>query len=40
MILQNKLIKSCKGVRRCNNGINRMQKEGSGEDFRIISGFK
>ena len=35
-----KIIKNCRGVKRCNDGINRMQKEQERQDFRIIWGFK
>ena len=35
-----KIIKNCKGVKKCNDDINRMQKEKEREDFRIISRIK
>ena len=35
-----KIIKNCTGVKRCNDGINRMNKEQERQDFRIILGFK
>ena len=35
-----RIIKNCKGVKRCNDGINRIQKEKERENFRIILGFK
>ena len=35
-----KIIKNCKGVKKCNDGINRMQKDKEEKDFRIILGFK
>ena len=38
--LMEKIIKNCRGVKRCNDGINRMQKEQERQDFRIIWGFK
>ena len=31
-----KIIKNCKGVKRCNDGINKMHREKNREDFRII----
>ena len=33
-------IKNCKGVKRCNDGINTKNKEKQREDFRIILGLK
>ena len=35
-----KIIKNCRGVKRRNDGINRMNKEQERQDFRIILGFK
>ena len=35
-----KIIKDGKGVKRCDDGINRMEKEKQRENFRIILGFK
>ena len=35
-----KIIKNCKGVKRCNDGINRMNKEKQREDFRVILEFQ
>ena len=38
--LMEKIIKNCRGVKKCNDGINRTRKEGQGENFRILLGFK
>ena len=34
------MIKSCRGVKQCNDGVNRLQKEKQRENFRTILGFK
>ena len=38
--LTEKIIKSCRGVKKCNDGINRMKKEKQRENFRATLGFK
>ena len=35
-----KIIKRCRGVKQCNDGVNRMEKEKQKEHFRTILGFK
>ena len=35
-----KIIKSCREVEKCNDGINRMEKEEPRENFRTLLGFK
>ena len=35
-----KIIRNCKGVKRCNDNVNIMQKERNRKDLRIILGFK
>ena len=35
-----KIIKNCKGVKKCNDGINRMEKDKERKDLKIILGFK
>ena len=35
-----RIIKSCSGVKKCNNGINRIEKEKQRENFRAALGFK
>ena len=35
-----KIIKNCRGVKRCNNGINRMGKEEQREHFIVLLDFK
>ena len=35
-----KIIKNCRGVKQCNDGINRLDKEKQREDFRIFLAFK
>ena len=35
-----KLIKNCRGVKKCNDGINRMKKEEQRDNFRTLLGFK
>ena len=34
------IIKNCKGVKRCNDGTNRMKKAHERNDFRMLLGFK
>ena len=38
--LKEKIIKSCRGVKKCNDGINRIEKEKQRERFRATLGFK
>ena len=38
--LMGKIIKNCRGVKKCNDGINRMEKEEQRKPFRAILGFK
>ena len=38
--LTKKIIKNCRGVKKCNDGINKMEKEEEKENFRILLGFK
>ena len=40
MILWKKIIKSCRGVKQCNDGANRLEKEKRRENVRTILGFK
>ena len=35
-----KIIKNCRGVKHCNDGVNRLEKEKQRENFRTILGFK
>ena len=35
-----KIIKSCRGLKQCNDGVNRLEKEKQRETFRTILGFK
>ena len=35
-----KIIKNCKGVKRCNDGINRMEKTNQKDNFRMLLRFK
>ena len=35
-----KIIKNCRGIKKCNNGITRMKKEEQRENFRNLLGFK
>ena len=35
-----KIIKNCRGVRKCNDGTNRMKKEEQRDNFRSLLGFK
>ena len=38
--LMEKIIKNCRGVKQCNDGVNRLEKEEQRENFRTILGFK
>ena len=38
--LMEKIIKNCRGVKKCKDGINKMEKEEQRENFRIILGFR
>ena len=38
--LMEKIIKTCSGVKQCNDGVNRLEKEKQRENFRTILGFK
>ena len=38
--LMEKTIKNSRGVKKCNDGINRMEKEKQRDNFRTLSGFK
>ena len=38
--LMEKIIKNCRGVRKCNDGVSRLDKEDQRQNFRIILGFK
>ena len=35
-----RIIKNCRGVKQCNDGINTIEKEGQRENFRATLGFK
>ena len=35
-----KIIKYCKGVKKCNDGVKRLDKENQRESFRQLLGFK
>ena len=35
-----KIIKNCRAVKRCNDGIKRMEKTNQGDRFRMLLGFK
>ena len=35
-----KIIKNCRGVKRCNDGINKMEKTNQRDNFRILLVFK
>ena len=35
-----KIIKNCRGVKNCNDGVDRLDKEDQRGDFRIVLGFK
>ena len=38
--IMEKIIKICRGVKKCNDGINRMEEENQRDNFRILLGFK
>ena len=38
--LMEKIIKSCRGVKKCNDGVNRLDKEDQRQNFKILLGFK
>ena len=38
--LMEKIIKNCKGVKKCNDGVNRLDKENQRQNFKIPLGFK
>ena len=38
--LMEKIIKNCRGVKKCSDGVNRMEKENQREHFRSLLGFK
>ena len=38
--LMEKIIKNCRGVNKCNDGVNRLDKEDQKQNFRILLGFK
>ena len=38
--LMEKIIKSCRGLKQCNDGVNRLEKEKQRETFRTTLGFK
>ena len=38
--LMKKVIKTCTGVKQCNDGVKRLEKEKQRENFRTILGFK
>ena len=40
VILCKKIIKNCRGVKQCNDCINKFKKEEKREDFRLLLGFK
>ena len=35
-----KIIKNCRGVRKCSDGVSRLDKEDQRQNFRILLGFK
>ena len=35
-----KTIKNCRGVKRCNDGIKKMEKTNQRDNFRMLLGFK
>ena len=35
-----KIIKNCRGVKKCNNGVDRLDKEDQRQDFRMLLGLK
>ena len=38
--LMEKIIKNCREVKKCNDGVNRLGKEDQRQNFRILLGFK
>ena len=38
--LMEEIIKNCRGVKKCNDGVNRLDKEDQRRKFRILLGFK
>ena len=38
--LMEKIIKSCRGVKKCNDGVNRLDKEDQRQNFKVLLGFK
>ena len=38
--LMEKIIKNCRGVKKCNDGVNRSDKEDQRQNFRMVLGFK
>ena len=38
--LMEKIIKNCRGVKKCNDGVKRLDKEDQTQNFRILLGFK
>ena len=38
--LMEKIIKNCREVKKCNDGVNRLDKEDQRQNFRILLGFK
>ena len=34
------IIKNCRGVKKCNDGLNRLDKEDQRQNFRVLLGFK
>ena len=40
MILWKKIIKNCRGVKKCNNGVTRTEKNNQRDNFRSLLGFK
>ena len=38
--LMEKIIKNCRGVKKCNDGLNRLDKEDQRQNFRVLLGFK
>ena len=38
--IREKMIKNCRGVKKCNDGVNRLDKENQRQNFRTLLGFK
>ena len=38
--LMETIVKNCRGVKKCNDGVNRLDKEDQRQNFRIVLGFK